>query len=120
MFTWSRFVGWLQARLRFVRIVHAVALVQAAFRGHKARQYVKSIKQHRAALVIQSQWRRHVAQAAYQRYRSGVIKTQVRATGPRHRPQDGCALSAHPGLVVLWLSPACCACQPTLGWWCYG
>lgn len=66
-----------QARTRFLRTVAAARAVQAAFRGWRARRYVKDIRQHRAALVIQSQWRRHTAQAAFQRYRRGVVAAQV-------------------------------------------
>ena len=67
----------MQARQKYLRVRRAVVRIQSDFRGHKARQYVRSIRQHRAALLIQSRWRSHVAQQAYLRYRKGVIAAQV-------------------------------------------
>ena len=71
-------ITWLQARKRYLATLRAAVLIQAAFRGHKARQYVQNIREHRAALLIQSWWRSHVARTAYLRVLRGVIAAQVR------------------------------------------
>ncbi len=66
--------------------------IQSAFRGHKARTNARDIRQHNAALRIQSQWRGYVARKAHWRVLRGVIAAQVGGgvcEGPRMGWQVG-------------------------------
>ena len=66
----------LQARRAFRQTVQAAVAIQAAFRGFQARKFSRDIKKHRAALLIQTNWRRHRAEVSFQRYRRGAIALQ--------------------------------------------
>ena len=66
----------LQARRAYRQAVRAAVAIQAAFRGFQSRKFSRDIKKHRAALLIQTNWRRHRAEVSFQRYRLGVVAAQ--------------------------------------------
>lgn len=50
--------------------------IQALYRSRLARKRYNELRTQRAALIIQSSWRMHVAQSAYDRKRAAAVALQ--------------------------------------------
>lgn len=72
--------GWL-ARARYAKIKRSTLLIQSYGRGLMARRMVKLMKETRAAVIIQSNWKRFVKRREFLSTREKFIRFQVRLNG---------------------------------------